>query len=507
MNKANIIIDTHVRLQEDEFDPIIIQFIKQALTFPNQEKITAKKEHLWGWEDLDDEIFFWQRKRGQLILPRGFAAPLASGLRQKNFEIIFDDNRVTSNIPEFMSGSMKPVELRDYQEKACAALVHGEQGIYQAPPGAGKTVTMLEAIRQTNQKSIVITNTTHFAEQWRQRCNQFLGVNAGLIGDNVWDESPITIALQQTLWSMRDELDDWWGKWGLVCLDECHHAPAETFQDILQRFPAKYRIGLSATPGKGYNKLAPIAECVIGNIIHKTEKEFLKTKGILIKPKIKVVKTIFDYPYHSTFRVGKWDDCPVEGCTKTYAHTHRNNYTKMMGELAEDVLRNNLITFHINQNKEHCNLIISKRLKQLHIIHDNLVELGWALDEAVMLTGKESVDRRMEIYAQADKANIAIFSTVADEALDIPRIDRLYRIWPTRNTDIVRQEIGRAERIHPDKTDAIIYDFFDERVGVLKNQFFQRRRDIYIPEKLDEIIYPGDSMANNPATTTATLPT
>jgi len=34
---------------------------------------------------------------------------------------------------------------------------------------------------------------------------------------------------------------------GTVIIDECHHIPASTFQIILDKLTAKYKIGLSGT--------------------------------------------------------------------------------------------------------------------------------------------------------------------------------------------------------------------------------------------------------------------
>jgi superfamily II DNA or RNA helicase len=77
-----------------------------------------------------------------------------------------------------------------------------------------------------------------------------------------------------------------------------------------------------------------------------------------------------------------------------------------------------------------------------------------------------------------------IFSTIADEALDIPRLDRGYLAFPSKNVETVKQQIGRFTRTHDEKDSAIIYDFKDPLVGVLKTQFNGRLRGLYQPMKL-----------------------
>jgi superfamily II DNA or RNA helicase len=58
-------------------------------------------------------------------------------------------------------------------------------------------------------------------------------------------------------------------------------------------------------------------------------------------------------------------------------------------------------------------------------------------------------------------------------------------IWPTRSISVVRQQIGRVERSHPDKPTPIAYDFYDACVAVLKRQFSERCAGVYKAEDLD----------------------
>jgi hypothetical protein len=41
--------------------------------------------------------------------------------------------------------------------------------------------------------------------------------------------------------------------------------------------------------------------------------------------------------------------------------------------------------------------------------------------------------------------------------------------------------VGRVERKHPDKTDAIIFDYVDGNVGPLDKQWRTRRFEVYMP--------------------------
>lgn len=461
-------LDTHISLRVDDLEPSILDQLQQALTIPNGEKEVALREHVWGADKLPDFIALYEVQGDRIYLPRGFQRSLQRGFQSADITMELRDLR--SEQPVRIDGTT--IMLREHQEPAVEAILEHEQGIYQAPPASGKTVTVLEVIRRAQQRSLILVDKINIATQWKRRCETFLGFTPGIIGDGIHDEGEVTIALLQTLWARHDELlqTGWFMDWGLVCLDECHHVTAETYSQIIQCFPARYRFGVSATP-KRDDWTYPITTAVLGPVIHETTKAQLHG-GVLMKPSVHVVKTGFEHAFRSTY---------VDGNNKI----KRNNYGPMLKALVSNRDRNNMILAKLLNNHQHANLVLSKRLAHLELLREMVIACNWPEDRAVMLTGKENRERRDEIAAMAEDGKIVIFSTIADEALDIPRLDRLYLVWPTRKTAVIRQQIGRVERVHPEKTDAIVYDFVDWRVGVLKSQYLQRINEVYRSEALD----------------------
>ena len=65
---------------------------------------------------------------------------------------------------------------------------------------------------------------------------------------------------------------------------------------------------------------------------------------------------------------------------------------------------------------------------------------------------------------------------LAKEGLDIPRADRLYLVQPVRDKVAVEQAVGRIMRPAPGKTDALVYDFIDDKVPTCRSQYAARRR-------------------------------
>src|SRR6185436_20442546 len=102
-------------------------------------------------------------------------------------------------------------------------------------------------------------------------------------------------------------------------------------------------------------------------------------------------------------------------------------------------------------------------------------------DPIYRLTGQDSNDHRKMVKAAMDDHPCVVLSTVADEALDAPRLDRLHLVFPQKNAGLVTQIVGRVERKAEGKTDAIIFDYVDGKVGPLEKQWRVRRFDVYEP--------------------------
>jgi superfamily II DNA or RNA helicase len=150
----------------------------------------------------------------------------------------------------------------------------------------------------------------------------------------------------------------------------------------------------------------------------------------------------------------------------------------MISALTEDEDRNRAITANIIANKGHHQLVISKRLNHLHNIAAMLEEANF-VDPVVTIIGKDDNEHRRSAKALAEGSPCVILSTLADEAMDIPRLDRLHLIFPQKNAGLVTQQVGRVERVHKDKTESLIFDYCDLNIGPLENQWRTRRFEVY----------------------------
>lgn len=476
-------LDNEIRLSLDELRPEWMQAMHGLINIPNREKEEAVRLQRYGANDMPDEIALWYEDGGWLVLPRGLRDPLVNGFKEIDVEVAWDDRRTSDRVFQFWPAKRS---LRPQQGPAAARLLAAQEGIYEAPAGSGKTVSGLELVRIARQRwNLVIVNEVGIAKQWEEEAHDHLGdYGFGRIGGGVWREGRLTFATLQTLYSRAEQLPwEWWAKWGLVMLDECHHQTARTFVDIMSRFPALIRVGLSATPDKTGD--FDIAQAVLGDIVARTTRHELREMGILKRPTIKVVDSGFHFDYWPDHTATKKEGyvCQKPRCPKSgkQRHSHQNNYAKMLKALVEDEGRNDVIAREVKAREGHRTIVTSNQTKQLHEIARAFTRNGvgskvyWLIGD----TSEEDRERvRKELYKTEDAV---LLTTIADEAFNCPPLDTLVMPFPTKNVGSIRQRVGRVERDWPGKGDPLVIDLRDS-VGPLLRQFATRRWEVYAPE-------------------------
>jgi superfamily II DNA or RNA helicase len=451
-------IDHKLRIALSELPHDVRDSIVEALSLPNLERQKAMEQNTPGWEHMPEKIQLWDVEKAALVMPRGFIGPLLQGLEAYGIKTNIDMH--TTFLRPYEEKGMK-ISLRPWQQRFVDFARPGLlAGIYKAPAGSGKTVAVLELIRLIHQRAIILVNTKDILYQWIARARQFLGPDypVGIIGDGQFATTKhLNIATVQTLNNRYEELENlgFFDSFGFMCLDECHHATASTYNRLVDRFSSTWRIGVSATPDKTGD--FALAQAVLGPIVYETRREEVHN---IIKPIIYRIPTTFRYPFR-----------PASG-------RRPSNYGKMIQALTNDEERNWLIAKSILIEEGTHTLVLSKRLEHLDNIQALLEENEYQYP-IHRITGKESSEERNRVVEYANSEPCCILSTLADEALDIRRLDRLFLAFPQRNPGLIEQQVGRVSRFHHDKDEARVFDFHDIDCEPLNAQWHVRRNRVY----------------------------
>ena len=115
-------------------------------------------------------------------------------------------------------------------------------------------------ISELKTNTLVIVNRNNLLEQWKERLSYFLNINKKEIGQiGSGKEKPngkLDVASFQSLFK-KDNLEELVKDYGLVIVDECHHAAAYSFEKVLKAVRSKHVYGLTATPTRkdGWHKI------------------------------------------------------------------------------------------------------------------------------------------------------------------------------------------------------------------------------------------------------------
>lgn len=334
------------------------------------------------------------------------------------------------------------------QEKALEAMFAQEQGVIVAQPGFGKTNVALAFVAKCETTALILVHTEDILQQWLERAaavipDARIGVMRGK-QDEIRDVTFATIqTFKRRLQARGDELAV---KFGAVILDECHHAPASTFDQVLNQLPAFYRFGFTATDKRADGR-HPYITTVIGPVIYRHKFQS--------KVPVKVVP-VKSHKFYYGYR-GQWD------------------WRNLLNALKNDERRNAVIAKLVDREIRRGNstLVLSREIDHLQNI-----KLAMQEDAEILAAALLTKDQRKSLLEKFRNGEIKclLATQLADEALDVPILSRVFLTFPGKHDGRIIQQVGRALREHPLKDRAVIFDVVDDRVGVLRRQWMRRKQ-------------------------------
>ncbi len=443
-----IIIDSRVSV-EDAPAELLDQFIADN-TFRNPEYASTKRRlelrgrergagyarwvERWLKEHVEEEVKLWiQKTPFEISFPRGYLPAIIAKARNAGVAYSINDNTVCPSVgyPEALG------KLDEFQQEALTALLAHNSGVLQAPTGSGKTAIVLAAIHRLHTTGLIIVHTEELLKQTMARCEQFLGIKAGIIQGSKTKLEPVTVGMAQTL--ARRDLSDIAKLFGCVIGDEIHHSPCSTWSRVIEQFPSKYRYGVSATP-KRKDGFTFLIWRIIGPKTAEITVQDAVDAGRIVRPDIEVIPTPWKYHLHNT-----------------------EQWPLMLNVMCADDERNMFLADKIRRRlvPGRAVLILTDR-----IFHtEKLRELMPPSLQTVVLYGELSrTDRDLGMARVRAGAEITIATlSLMGEGIDVPGWDMVFLATPIAGGGRTLQAIGRCMRAREGKK-ALVVDFVDHLV-------------------------------------------
>lgn len=403
-----------------------------------------------------------------LVMPRGCEEAIVEFFTTHDVKVVVDD-KTTAGVPIDVSFNG---ELRPEQASAVEALTAHCCGTLHAATAFGKTVTAAALIAEKKVSTLILVTTKALLEQWRKRLGEFLDTDfqspeapkgrgrkkkfqqfGALSSTENTLNGMIDIALLQSCISDK-EVKPFVRDYEMVIVDECHHAPAVNFEQVLKEVNARYVYGLTATPIRkdGHQ---PIIFLQCGEIRYSSDSTATAAKESFQR---------FLIPRFTTHRTLNADG---------------NNYNQVIDELIEDEQRNKLIVNDVALAlaEGRSPIILTARTSHVDLLADKCREI---CPNVIRLVGNDSAKTKREVMTQlaAVPANesLVVVATgkYVGEGFDLPRLDTLMLALPVSWKGLIAQYAGRLHRDYDGKLEVRIYDYIDLRVPICDSMYRKR---------------------------------
>lgn len=416
-------------------------------------------------------IYLGSDENGYIKIPRGLSEVVVAECEQAGIAYQIQDKRCWGKeIKVEFQG-----KLKESQEPAVDALIAHETGILNAATAFGKTVVCCNLIARKKVNTLILLQSSALVEQWERAMEKFLiideeppeyetpsgrkkrrkSVIGKLQGAHDSTTGMIDIAMVGSI-CKKGEFHRRLTEYGLVIVDECHHAASDTIVEILQRVKARSVYGVTATPSRS-DGLEKINYMLLGPIRYRyTSKDRAKEQGIdhLVYPR-------FTRAVAPRFQKERMHP------NEAYALIREN----------ED--RDDIIIADVKRCVEdgRTPVILSKFVDHSRRLYERL---HGCADYVFLLSGENSKKEHRDILQQMNQVKpgesmiLVATGKLIGEGFDFPRLDTLIMAMPVSWKSVVEQYAGRLNRDYESKKNVIIYDYVDSHIAMFEKMYYKR---------------------------------
>ena len=342
------------------------------------------------------------------------------------------------------------MNLRDYQEEAIEAILKAkERGVLSQvislPCGCGKTICFATLAKRMNVRTLIIAHTDELITQAIDKMKMvWPEVDIGKVKAEVneYDSQIVVASIQSAqtdtrLYELKKQ------GFGLVVIDECHHATANSYRKLIEALEPPLLVGFTATVNRG-DKVA-LAD-IFEEITYEKSLLSMIENGYLVDIKGFKVLTRVDL---SKVRM-KAGDFAMNSLSKTVNTEARNNI--VVNAYKKRTSGKPAIAFCADV-KHARDLAAAFRAKNI---------------PALAVYGDMPLEERRSALAEFEQGKIKVLTNcqLLTEGFDAPWIEAVLLARPTKSTALYIQMLGRGTRLYEGKEVCTVIDFSDSKHDV-----------------------------------------
>ena len=354
------------------------------------------------------------------------------------------------NLPFYAEDRHDP---RAYQEEAIATindriLQGASEGLLLMATGLGKTRVAAGVVERwlsdrPGSEVLVLVPTLELVPQFEASLWPYLPKSVPthvLTGS----EKPsftggVTVATYQSAVRREDFAD----RFGLVIVDEAHHAPADGYARLLSELQPQFLLGLTATPWRGDERQL---DDIFGSATYSVSIVEGMQLGYLAQVDYRMLVDNIDWDWVNS-------DLPSEVSVRDL------NRQLFVPELDEAVVVR--IRRHLDEVTQPRCIVFCRSIQHAERVASHLRAEGWP---ARVLHSQ--LDRFEATHAlrefRSGRVPIVVAVDILNEGIDVPDVNMIVFLRVTHSRRIFVQQLGRGLRLSEGKTSVRVLDFVSD---------------------------------------------
>ena len=483
VGKLHMVLSNGVYIDTLNLMPRIQNQIRSLAAFDNPEFYKNKRLGYSNYYNFS-AVYLGKDVDGYIQVPRGLKERIIEECNKAEIVVDISDQKEKGRpIRVSFKG-----DLRMQQELAAEKLLAYSDGVLSAATAFGKTVVCSYLIAERKVNTLILLQSKDLLNQWVDELNKFLDIREeppeyetktgrkkkrdSVIGILHGNKKALTgivdVAMVGSMYS-KGKFNDLINSYGMVIMDECHHAASNTSMELLQRINAKYVYGVSATPKRG-DSLDKIIYMLLGPLRHRfTALERAQEQGIghyFVPRYTRVVDTV----------------------------DSKDDINKAYSLISTSRVRNEMIIDDVKKSvaQKQTPVILTRFKEHAKLLYDALKNEA---DHVFLLYGdnsdKENAEIRVKLKQIPKNESLILVATgqKIGEGFDFPRLDVLMLAAPVSFEGRLEQYVGRLNRDYEGKDSVYVYDYIDAHVRFF-NKMYGKRLKTY--KRTGFSIWTGD---------------
>ena len=388
---------------------------------------------------------------------------------------VADLNDDARSYSEFSFTPSVAIEPRDYQQEALEAWRDNDrQGSVILPTGSGKTFLAVQAIADAGVSTLVVVPTIDLMNQWHATLTNAFGDQlpdgVGVLGGGSHNVTDITVTTYDSAYRYINEYGD---QFGLLVVDEVHHLPAPTYQQIPEMTIAPYRLGLTATYERADGAHEEL-EDLLGSVVYQEEVDELAGEYLSEYETIHLgvelteeEQTTYDDEYQiyrdyvDNHDFDLWKESGYAEFLKRTSYDPQGRRALIAKQRAEKIART------AEKKLDTLDNLLKRHYDDRTIIFTANNEFAYEISQEFVIpciTHQTETEERTEILDRFRTGEYSMLATsqVLDEGIDVPAANVGIILSGSASKRQYAQRLGRILRPTDDRQPAHLYEIIAE---------------------------------------------